>query len=220
MQQAWLHPAEGSRWIVYVGGGEAVRHAGLHPTRSPRWTVYELGGLDGTAKATTCWLLGGADKARALLCRGGRVQLYRGGGGGLQAPSLARYANRLAYKIGATLTLEETSPLHNLLKFFDTHTGDHAIDAKQWVAYARAWILQKFAWDTKQTEICYLHCKSVGHQAKAHCQKANNFPEMPGKQKCILSAPELGTPSKSTLIKSCSGHQACTSSQLPPWDTK
>lgn len=65
----------------------------------------------------------------------------------------ARYANRLAYKIGATLTLEETSPLHNLLKFFDTHTGDHAIDAKQWVAYARAWILQKFAPTWKEDDV-------------------------------------------------------------------
>ena len=65
----------------------------------------------------------------------------------------ARYANRLAYKIGAKLTLEETSPLHNLLKFFDNHTGNHAIDAKQWVAYARDWILQKFGPTWKEDDV-------------------------------------------------------------------
>ena len=65
----------------------------------------------------------------------------------------ARYANRLAYKIGAKLTLEKTSPLHNLLKFFDNHTGSPAIDAKQWVAYARDWILQKFGPTWKEDDV-------------------------------------------------------------------
>ena len=64
-----------------------------------------------------------------------------------------RYANRMAYRIGAKLTFEKTSPLHELIKYFDNHTGNiTAIDAKEWVKYAGKWIMQKYGpkWDEEK----------------------------------------------------------------------
>ena len=61
-----------------------------------------------------------------------------------------RYANRMAYRIGANLTFDEKSPLHTLIRYFDNHAGPvAAIDAKQWVKYAGKWILEQYGpeWD-------------------------------------------------------------------------
>ena len=61
-----------------------------------------------------------------------------------------RYANRMAYRIGANLTFEKTSPLYTLIRFFNNHKHKpEAVDAKDWVEYAGKWILQQYGpeWD-------------------------------------------------------------------------
>jgi hypothetical protein len=56
-----------------------------------------------------------------------------------------RHANRMAYRIGANLTFEKTSPLYNLIRFFNNHNHKpEAVDAKVWVEYAGEWILQQY----------------------------------------------------------------------------
>ena len=56
----------------------------------------------------------------------------------------SRFANRMAYKIGARLALEPTSPLHDMLLFFGKGRTEvkKAIDAFDWVADCHPWVLQ------------------------------------------------------------------------------
>lgn len=71
-----------------------------------------------------------------------------------------RYANRLAYRIGAKLTADESGPLHSIIRYFDNHAGAiHAIDAKQWVKYASKWILQRYGPKWEENKVLELiHC--------------------------------------------------------------
>jgi DGQHR domain-containing protein len=71
-----------------------------------------------------------------------------------------RYANRLAYRIGAKLTADESGPLYSIIRYFDNHAATiHAIDAKQWVKYASQWILQRYGPQWEEKEVLELiHC--------------------------------------------------------------
>lgn len=64
-----------------------------------------------------------------------------------------RYANRMAYRIGAKLTLDRQSPLHGLIKYYYDSNELNAIDAKDWVDYAHEWILAYYHPDSSEERV-------------------------------------------------------------------
>ena len=66
-----------------------------------------------------------------------------------------RFANRLSYKIGARLNLNQSSPLHGLIRYYG-NKEKAAIDAKDWVSICREWILQNI--ELARDEDQFLKC--------------------------------------------------------------
>ncbi len=63
-----------------------------------------------------------------------------------------RYANRMAYCIGAKLTFDPQSPLHGLIQQYSSKGELVAIDAKDWVEYVHEWIAYYYTpeWDEER----------------------------------------------------------------------
>lgn len=55
-----------------------------------------------------------------------------------------RFANRMAYKVGARMSLNKTSPLHDMIRFFGEGKTEvkKVIDAYEWIAHCNPWVLQ------------------------------------------------------------------------------
>ena len=65
-----------------------------------------------------------------------------------------RYANRMAYRIGAKLTIDRQSPLHGLIQYYYGSKGELiAIDAKDWVDYTHEWILAYYHPDSSEERV-------------------------------------------------------------------
>ena len=64
-----------------------------------------------------------------------------------------RYASRMAYRIGAKLTLDRQSPLHGLIQYYNSKGELLAIDAKDWVDYAHEWILAYYPPDSSEERV-------------------------------------------------------------------
>ena len=56
-----------------------------------------------------------------------------------------RHANRMAYRVGAKLTLDPKSPLHDMILFYGKAKDESVkkvVDAYEWVAHCNPWVLQ------------------------------------------------------------------------------
>lgn len=64
-----------------------------------------------------------------------------------------RYANRMAYRIGAKLTFDPQSPLHGLIQQYSSKGEMVAIDAKDWVEYVHEWIISYYTPEWKEERV-------------------------------------------------------------------